>query len=78
MSNLLLIAFLKLLFLESCVLSGGLWRALSPFIRLFYGVHFSIYYQHGRHMEVVTIIESFLGMRQGDPLGGFLFALAHY
>ncbi len=29
-------------------------------------------------MEGVTIIESSLGMKQGDPLGGFLFALAHY
>jgi hypothetical protein len=29
-------------------------------------------------MEEVTVIESFLGMRQGDTLGGFLFVLAHY
>ncbi len=29
-------------------------------------------------MKGITIIESFLGMRQGDALGGPLFALAHY
>ncbi len=29
-------------------------------------------------MEGVTIIESFSGIRHGDPLGGPLFALAHY
>jgi hypothetical protein len=29
-------------------------------------------------VEGVTIIESSLGMKQGDPLGGLLFVLAHY
>jgi hypothetical protein len=29
-------------------------------------------------VEEVTIIESCLSMRQGDPLKGPLFALAHY
>jgi len=29
-------------------------------------------------VEGVTIIESSLGMKQGDPLGGHLFILAHY
>jgi hypothetical protein len=41
---------------------------IIPFTRLFYGVHSSFYYQHGRHVEGVTIIESFSGMKQGDPL----------
>ncbi len=45
--------------------------------RLFYDVHFSLYYQHG-HVEGITIIESSLGMRQGDALGGPLFILAQY
>jgi hypothetical protein len=44
---------------------------------LFFGVHFSFYYQHGQHKEGVTIIESSLGARHGDPLRG-PFALAHY
>jgi hypothetical protein len=48
-----------------------------PFTRLFYSVHSFLYYQHGRYVEGVTIIESFLSMRRGDPLRGPLFALAH-
>jgi len=28
------------------------------FTRIFYGVHFSLYYQHGQHEKGVTIIES--------------------
>ncbi len=39
---------------------------IIPFTKLFYGVHSPLYYQHGRHVK------------QGDPLGGLLFALAHY
>jgi hypothetical protein len=45
---------------------------------LFYGFHFSFYYQHGQHEEGVTIIESSSGTRQGDFLRSTLFALAHY
>jgi hypothetical protein len=51
---------------------------IIPFTMLFYGTHSSLYYQHGWHVEVVTIIESSLGIRQGDPLRGLLFVLAHY
>jgi len=59
-------------------MSKGSLANIVPFTRLFYGIHYPLYYQHGRHVEGVTIIESSLGMRQGDPLGGPLFALAHY
>jgi hypothetical protein len=45
---------------------------------LFYGVHSYLYYQHGEHEKRITIIQSFLSTKQGDPLRGFLFALAHY
>jgi len=51
---------------------------IGPFTKLFYDIHFSLYYRHGQHEEGVTIIESSLSIRQGDPLGGLLFALAHY
>ncbi len=51
---------------------------IVSFIGLFYGVHFSLYYQHGQHEEGVTIIEFFSGMRQGGPHEVLLFALAHY
>jgi hypothetical protein len=49
-----------------------------PFTKLFYGVHYFLYYQHGQHVEGVTIIESSSNTKQGDPLGGPLFVLAHY
>jgi len=57
---------------------GGPLASIVPFTRLFYGVHSFIYYQHGRHVEGVTIIESSSSMRHGDPLRGLLFVLAHY
>jgi hypothetical protein len=34
------------------------------------------YYKHGQHEKGVTIIKWSLGTKQGDPLGGPLFALA--
>ncbi len=49
-----------------------------PFTKLFYGAHFSFYYWHGWHVERIIIIEFSLSTRQGDPLGGLLFTLAHY
>jgi len=29
---------------------------IVPFTKLFYGTHFSIYYQHGQHVEGVTLL----------------------
>jgi hypothetical protein len=61
-----------------------LWDVKRPltsiilFTRLFYGVRFSLYYQHGQHKEGVTIIELSSSMKQGDLLGNPLFALIHY
>jgi hypothetical protein len=51
---------------------------IVPFTKLFYHAHFSFYYQHGPHVEGVTTIESSSGTKQGDPIGGLLFVLAHY
>jgi len=65
------------IFRELCVVKGPL-VSIIPFTKLFYGAHFSIYYQHGRHVEGVAIIESSSSTRQGDPLKGYLFILAHY
>jgi len=51
-----------------------LWDVEGPlmsiilFTRLFHGVRFSLYYQHGQHKERVTIIELSSSMKQGDPL----------
>jgi hypothetical protein len=57
---------------------GGPLANIIFFTKLFYGVHFSLYYQHGQHEEGVTIIESSSSTKQGDPLRDLLFALAHY
>jgi hypothetical protein len=73
----LLIVFPELLFLENCVMRGGPLVNIVPFIRLFYGVHSSLYYQHGWHVEGVTIIKSSSNMKHDDPLRGPLFVLAH-
>jgi hypothetical protein len=55
----------------------GLLVSIVPFTMLFYGVHSFFYYQHGQHVEGVTIIESSSCIRHGDPLGDLLFVL-HY
>jgi hypothetical protein len=52
--------------------------SIVPFTKLFYGIHFSLYYQHGRHVKGVTIIGSSSSTRQGNPLGGLSFVLAYY
>jgi hypothetical protein len=65
------------IFKELCDVNGPLVNIVL-FTRLFYGAHSYFYYQHGQHVEGVTILESFSSVRQNDPLGGFLFALAHY
>jgi hypothetical protein len=60
-----------------CDVDGPL-ADIVPFSILFYGAHSSLYYQHGWHVEGVTIIESSSCIRWGDPLEGPLFVLAHY
>ncbi len=36
----------------------GPLMSIVPFTMLFCGAHFSLYYQHGQHEKMVTIIES--------------------
>jgi hypothetical protein len=57
---------------------GGPLESIVPFIRLFYDTYYPLYYQHRWHVEGVTMIESSLITRQGDPLGAPLHILAHY
>jgi hypothetical protein len=49
--KMLLMMLLELLFLESYVMSRGLWRTLSFLPSCFHHAHYSMYYQHGRHVE---------------------------
>jgi hypothetical protein len=53
-----LTSFLELLFLESYVMQGAFGEH-CPLTKLFYGVHFSFYYQFRRLVERVIIIEPF-------------------
>ncbi len=66
------VIFKKLWNVESLLVS------IIPFIRLFYGIHFFLHYQHEQHEEGVTIIKSSSSMKQGNLLKGFLFSLIHY
>jgi hypothetical protein len=69
--------FQAVIFRKLCDVEG-LLANIIPFTKLFNGVHSSFYYQHGQHVEGVIIIESSSSIRQGDPLKGLLFVLAHY
>ncbi len=52
---------------------------LIPFVRAFYVFEFPLFYNHCKYEGDVTIIPFVMGRtHQGDPLGGTLFALAHY
>jgi len=74
----LLIMFFKLLFKKSYKMSEDLWRALSPLLGCSMVLIFLFIINMGSMKEGVTIIESTLGTKQGDPLGGPLFPLTHY
>ncbi len=54
--------FWTIIFRELCDVEGSL-ASIVPFTKLFYDVHFFLYFQHRRHVEGVTIIESFLGTK---------------
>ncbi len=41
----------------------GLLARIIPFTKLFYGVQFSFYYQHGQREERITVMESSSGTR---------------
>jgi hypothetical protein len=73
-----LITFLELLFVNNYVMLGRPLMNFIFFTKLFYGVHSSLYYQDGQHVEGVNIIDSSSSTKHDDPLKGLLFALAHY
>jgi hypothetical protein len=64
--NTLINVFWIVIFRELCDVNRPL-ENIVPFTKLFYGVHSSFYYQHGRHVEGVTFIESFSHIRRINP-----------
>jgi hypothetical protein len=50
------------MFKELCDAEGPLMN-IVPFTMLFYGAHYYLYYQHGRHVEGVTNIEPSSGTK---------------
>ncbi|KAL2653584.1 hypothetical protein R1flu_021712 [Riccia fluitans] len=64
------------LFCELCVATGSLDQ-LFPFVCSFYARRLPLYFSHCSHEDEVSLLSSELGTRQGEPLDGALFALAH-
>jgi len=58
--------------------AGGNIIQLIPFVCAFYAFEYPMFYTHHNHEGNVIIIPSTMRTRQGDPLGGALFALAHF
>jgi hypothetical protein len=58
--------------------TGGNIMQLIPFVRACYAFEFPLFHNHRNHEDDVTIIPFVMGTRQGDPLGGALFTLAHF
>ncbi len=54
--------FWTIMFKELCDAEGPLMN-IVPFTMLFYGAHYYLYYQHGRHVEGVTNIEPSSGTK---------------
>ncbi len=51
---------------------------LIPFVHAFYAFESPLFYNHYNCEGDVTIIPSSMGIYEGDPWGGALFALAHF
>ncbi|KAL2630234.1 hypothetical protein R1flu_014920 [Riccia fluitans] len=61
------------LFHELSVAIGSLDQ-LFPFVSSFYACHSPLYFSHCSCEDEVSLLSSESGTRQGDPLGGSLFA----
>jgi len=57
---------------------GGDIIQLIPFVHAFYTLESPLSYSHHNHDGNVIVIPSTMGTRQGDSLGGALFALTHF
>ena len=58
--------------------AGGEISQLLPFVRAFYSCPISLLHHVHGATPTVEVLQSSTGTRQGDPLGGALFALAHF
>ncbi len=66
-----------IIFQKLCTTSGDIIQ-LIPFVRVFYAFESPLFYSHHNREGEVMVIPSTMGTRQGDPLGGALFALVHF
>jgi len=67
----------RVIFRELCTTSGDIIQFI-PFVHAFYAFEFPLFYNHHNREGDVTIITFAMGTRQGDLLGGAIFALAHF
>jgi hypothetical protein len=67
----------RVIFQELCATRGDITQ-LVPWIRAFYACESPMFYSHHNHEGNVTIIPCIMEAHQSDPLGGALFALAHF
>jgi hypothetical protein len=66
------------IFQELRVVGGNIIQFI-PFVYAFYAFESPLFYNHHNHEDNITIvILSIMGTRQGGPLGGALFVLAHF
>ncbi|KAL2635465.1 hypothetical protein R1flu_006944 [Riccia fluitans] len=65
----------EVLFHELRPATGSLDQ-LFPFVRSFYAHRSPLHFSHRSHEDEVSLLSSESSTRQGDPLGGALFALA--
>ncbi len=66
-----------IIFQKLCVVGGDIIQ-LIPFTCAFYAFESPLFYSHYNCEGEVMVIPSTMGTRQGDPLGGALFALVHF
>jgi hypothetical protein len=67
----------KVIFQELRVAGIDIMQFIS-FVRAFYAFESPLFYSHRNYEGNIIIIPSPMGTCQGDPLGGSLFALAHF
>ena len=66
-------------FFEALLAGGEEFRSILPFVRSMYGAPSDLWFRlEGPGGPSVRKLSSTTGTRQGDPLGGPLFALAHH